>query len=156
MGLEVVEVGFGRMGTYSLRARALLALAGVALLAGCAARVPESRPAPPPAAYVPESPPVRARALEMQPEPIDVAIPAAEYPREALAANAEGSVVLTILIDQTGRVRRAKVLKEPGHGFGEAAMRSAITHFRFSPGRLHGRPVATEWTFTVTYVLPRR
>ena len=83
-------------------------------------------------------------------------IPASEYPREALAANAQASVVLGILIDETGRVREAKALRDPGWGFGEAAMRSAIAHFRFSPPRLHSRPVAAWWRFTVTYVLPRR
>jgi TonB family protein len=85
-----------------------------------------------------------------------VTIPASEYPREALAANAQASVVLGILIDETGRVREAKVIREPGHGFGVAAMRSALAHFRFSPPRLHGTPVATWWVFTVMYVLPRR
>jgi TonB family protein len=79
---------------------------------------------------------------------------ASEYPREALAANAQASVVLGILIDETGRVREAKVIREPGHGFGVAAMRSALAHFRFSPPRLNGRPVATWWVFTVIYVLP--
>ena len=65
-------------------------------------------------------------------------------------------MLLKILIDDTGRVREAKALRDPGYGFGEAAMRSAIAHFRFSPPRLQGRPVATWWSFTVTYVLPRR
>ena len=122
----------------ALNAPALLALA---VLAGCAARAPESRP-------------VRASALTTQPEPLDVTIPASEYPQEALAADAQASVVLGILIDETGRVREAKVFREPGHGFGVAAMRSALAHFRFSPPRLNGRPVATWWVYTVTYVLP--
>ena len=65
-------------------------------------------------------------------------------------------MLLKILIDDTGRVREAKALRDPGYGFGEAAMRSAIAHFRFSPPRLQGRPVATWWSFTVAYVLPRR
>jgi protein TonB len=157
MGLKVIGAGFGRTGTNSLRealnAPALLALA---VLAGCAARAPESRPTPPPAETVPQSPPVRASALTTQPRPLDVTIPSSEYPQQALAAHAEASVILKILIDETGRVREAKVLREPGHGFGEAAMRSAIAHFRFSPPRLHSTPVAVWWPFTVTYELPPR
>jgi protein TonB len=137
----------------ALNAPALLALAA---LAGCAARAPESRPTPPPAEATPQSPPVPASALTTLPEVLDVTIPSSEYPRRALAANAEASVILRILIDETGRVREAKVLREPGHGFGVAAMRSALAHFRFSPPRLHGTPVATWWVFTVMYVLPRR
>jgi periplasmic protein TonB len=152
MGLKVIGAGFGRTGTTSLR-EALLALA---VLAGCAARAPERRPTPRPAEAAPQSPPVRPSALTTQPKPLDVTIPSSEYPQQALAANAEASVVLKILIDETGRVREAKVLREPGHGFGEAAMRSAMAHFRFSPPRLHGTPVATWWPFTVTYELPPR
>src|SRR5947207_12205519 len=103
MGIGVAGAGFGP------------ALAVVVVLAGCAARAPESRPAP----YAPQSPPVGAAKLTTQPQPINVSIPASEYPRQALAADAQGSVVLKILLDETGRVRRAKVLKDPGWGFGE-------------------------------------
>jgi TonB family protein len=155
MGLKVIGAGFKGTGTASLReALSAPALLALAVLAGCAARAPESRPATPPAEAVPESAPLPASALTQQPEPVDVSIPASEYPQEALAANAEGSVVLKILIDETGRVREAKALRDPGYGFGEAAMRSALAHFRFKPGQRYGRPVATSWPFTVTYVLP--
>jgi TonB family protein len=109
---------------------------------------------PPLAVAAAQSPSAPVPALTTQPEPVDVAIPSSEYPREALAAKAEGSVVLKILIDDTGRVREAKVVGDPGHGFGEAATRSAIAHFRFSPALVHGRPVAAWWTFTVAYELP--
>jgi TonB family protein len=157
MGLKIIGAGFRRTGTDSLReALNALALLALIVLAGCASSTPESRPTPPPVEAVPQSPPVRASELTTQPVPVDVAIPPSEYPREALAADAEGAVVLKILIDQSGRVRAAKVQRDPGYGFGEAAMRSAIAHFRFSPARLNGRPVAAYWTFTVTYMLPRR
>src|SRR4051794_5159928 len=145
-----------------LNARTLLVAAVVpmlvmlATLPSCAARAPENRPRLPPAGDGPPRAPVRASALATQPQPLDVAIPASEYPPEALAADAEGLVVLKILIDATGRVRQAKTSKDPGFGFADAAMRSAIAHFRFSPARLDGRPVACWWTFTVAYVLPRR
>lgn len=82
-------------------------------------------------------------------------IPSFEYPQEARVANAQAPVVLSILIDETGRVRDAKVVRDPHHGLGEAAASSAIAHFRFSPGRLHGQPVATWLTFTVVYRLDR-
>ncbi|HVV50776.1 MAG TPA: TonB family protein [Polyangia bacterium] len=144
-------------------------LLALALLAGCATPAPERRPTPPPATAAPErgttaSPGtdapggqvVPARTLDTRPEPVDVTIPETEYPREALAAQAQGSVILKILIDETGRVRRAHVLKDPGYGLGEAAVLSAITHFRFSPGRLHGKAVACWILFTVIYVVPRR
>jgi protein TonB len=166
MVLAVTGAGVGRTRTNALReaprAAALLALA---VLAGCAARAPDSRPTPPPAEAVPQSPPFAASMLPppvapwrltTQPMPVEVAIPASEYPQQALVANVAGSVLLKSLIDDTGRVREARVLKDPGYGFGEAAMRSAIAHFRFSPPRLQGRPVATWWSFTITYELPQQ
>lgn len=133
----------------------------LAAVTGCMRPPPRiETPAAPPASQAPPAeaasqiPTVPMVKLTDQPVPIDVAIPSSEYPREALLVSAEASVVLKILIDDTGRVREAKAIRDPGYGFGAAAERSAIAHFRFSPGRLQGRPVATWWTFTVTYELP--
>jgi periplasmic protein TonB len=99
-------------------------------------------------------PVAHAAALTVQPEPIDTDIPKSEYPQAALDAGFEGSVILKIVIDASGRVRRAVVIKDPGYGLGAAAVRSALKHFRFKPGQLDGKATATEWTFTVTYELP--
>ncbi|HEX3901447.1 MAG TPA: energy transducer TonB [Polyangia bacterium] len=95
-----------------------------------------------------------AAALSVQPEPIDVSIPQGEYPKEALDSGFEGSVMLRIVIDATGRVRKAVVIKDPGHGLGAAAVKSALHHFKFKPGEINGKVTATEWTFTVTYEVP--
>jgi protein TonB len=99
-------------------------------------------------------PVARMAALTVQPEPVDVSIPASEYPKAALDAGFEGSVILKIVIDSNGRVRKATVVKDPGYGLGEAARKSALHHFRFKPGEVNGKVTATEWTFTVTYELP--
>ena len=128
----------------------------MACLIGCAAGVPESRPVSPPAVNATEIPTVPAHELGTQPGPVEVGIPPAEYPREALEADFQGAVTLKILIDETGRVREARVLKDPGRGLGDAAARSAVAHFRFSPARSNGQAVATWWLFTVSYVIPRR
>lgn len=102
----------------------------------------------------PQSPHVPASALTTRPEPVGVAIPETEYPYEALTARFEGSVALQILIDETGRVREAKLVKDPGHGLGDAAVRSAIAHFRFLPARRAGRPIAAWVPIVVRYELP--
>ncbi len=98
-------------------------------------------------------PVAHAASLTVQPEPVDVDIPQSEYPKTALDAGFEGSVTLKIVIDASGRVRRAVVLKDPGYGLGAAAAKSA-RHFKFKPGEVNGKPTAVEWTFTVTYELP--
>jgi protein TonB len=99
-------------------------------------------------------PVAHAAALTVQPEPIDVSIPAREYPKAALDAGFEGSVVLKIVIDSNGRVRRATVVKDPGYGLGAAAAKAAKQYFRFKPGEVNGQIVNTDWTFTVTFELP--
>jgi len=99
-------------------------------------------------------PVAHAAALTVQPEPLDVDIPQSEYPKDALDAGFEGSVTLKIVIDASGRVRRAVVLKDPGYGLGAAAVKSALRHFKFKPGEVNGKATAVEWTFTVTYELP--
>ncbi|HVZ88474.1 MAG TPA: energy transducer TonB [Polyangia bacterium] len=99
-------------------------------------------------------PVVHAAALTVQPEPIDTEIPRSEYPQAALDAGFEGSVTLKIVIDATGKVRRATVMKDPGYGLGAAAVRSVLKHFRFKPGEIDGKPVAIETPFIVTYEVP--
>jgi protein TonB len=94
-----------------------------------------------------------AAALTVQPEAIDVEIPKSEYPQAALDAGFEGSVDLKILIDATGRVRRAVLLKDPGYGLGAAAVKS-VRRFRFKPGEVDGKPTATEIHYVCTYELP--
>jgi protein TonB len=87
------------------------------------------------------------------PEPIDVSISKQEYPEEARKLGVEGEVKLRLLIDESGRVREARLIKEPGHGLGDAAIRSAL-RFRFRPARRGEQPVATMIPFTVRYELP--
>jgi protein TonB len=132
------------------------ALFVVTCLTGCAAQAPASRTAPASARDAPASRTVAAQALDIRPASVDAAVPADEYPQEARAASFEGSVLLKIFIDETGRVREAKVLDDPGHGLGDAAARTALAHFRFKPRRPDGNPVAGWYRFTVTYELPPR
>ena len=96
---------------------------------------------------------VHAAALTEQPEPINCEIPPSQYPKAALDAGFEGSVTLKLVLDATGRVRRAKALKDPGYGLGAAAERGTL-RCTFKPGKLNGTPTTTEITYTVTFELP--
>ena len=61
------------------------------------------------------------------PRPVSTEIPQDEYPPDALAQGLEASVVLRLLVDETGRVAEATALGDPGNGFAEAAVRIAST-----------------------------
>jgi protein TonB len=97
------------------------------------------------------APPTQVTSL---PEPVEVAVPKGEYPPEAARAGVEGEVKLKLLIDETGRVRRATVLSDPGYGMGPAAARIARRWFRFKPALRGGEAVVTEIPFTVLFELP--
>ncbi|HEU4384177.1 MAG TPA: TonB family protein [Anaeromyxobacteraceae bacterium] len=117
-------------------------------------RMPERAPDPS------EAQPYRAEryALPTQvtslPEPVEVSVPKDEYPPEAARAGVEGEVKLRLLVDETGRVREATVLRDPGHGLGPAAARIAKRYLRFKPALRGGEAVATEIPYTMLFELP--
>src|SRR5215217_6300797 len=74
------------------------------------------------------------------------------YPEEARRAGIEGTVTLSITIDNEGRVVAAKVLSGPGYGLDEAA-RDAIKRFRFKPAIKKGEAVSTEMKYSYTFLL---
>lgn len=74
------------------------------------------------------------------------------YPEAARRRGVQGDVVLRLLIDGDGSLAKVDVIREPGAGLGEAGIR-AIRQFRFRPGRVDGRPVATTITYVLHFVL---
>jgi protein TonB len=88
------------------------------------------------------------------PRPVSVEIPKGEYPPDALAQGLEATVVLKLLVDETGKVAEASALDDPGHGFAEAAVRIAKRYFKFEPARRGTEPVATWLRFTVRFEAP--
>jgi protein TonB len=88
------------------------------------------------------------------PEVLDASVPASEYPPQARRAGKEGVVQLRLLVGVDGRVAEARVVSDPGYGFGEAAVRVAKRYYRFRPARAGDEPVATEIPFTIRFELP--
>lgn len=95
------------------------------------------------------APPAEVSVL---PKAIRTEIPRDEYPREAREDGVQGAVSLRLLVGVDGRVREAKVTRDP-LGLGSAAANSALRHFLFEPARRGKEPVATWVTFTVRYEL---
>ena len=76
------------------------------------------------------------------------------YPPEARKAKVQGRVLMKLLIDGEGKVRRAILLNGPGYGLNEAAV-DAMKNFRFRPARVQDKPVAVEIQFAYNFVLER-
>ena len=87
------------------------------------------------------------------PEPLGCDIPKSEYPEEARRLGIEGEVKLRLVVDEEGRVQDVKVLRDPGHGFGSVAQRSAKAYCRFRPAKKNGEAVATEIPYTIRFEL---
>jgi len=117
-------------------------------------KLPETAPPPEEVKpYVAERyvPPTQVTVL---PRPVSTEIPRGEYPPDALAQGLEATVVLKLLVDETGKVAQATAVDDPGHGFAEAAVRIAKRYFRFEPARRGTEAVSTWLRFTVRFEAP--
>src|SRR5262249_55904818 len=78
----------------------------------------------------------------------------AVYPRAALAAGAEGTVVLELFIDAHGNVEHVHVMSSPGSGLDEAAA-AAARQFQFKPATIDGAPVASKVIYEQKFAINR-
>jgi periplasmic protein TonB len=76
------------------------------------------------------------------------------YPPEARQQNIQGAVVMDLLIDQNGKVRKATLLEGPGYGLNEAAL-NAIKSFEFEPAKIEQKPVAVKIRYAYRFVLEK-
>lgn len=67
---------------------------------------------------------------------------APQYPWQAAEDGTEGSVVLRLLVDRSGRVEQVEVERAAPAGVFEQAAVRAVRSWSFSPGRFQGQPVA--------------
>ncbi|MBS0457290.1 MAG: energy transducer TonB [Proteobacteria bacterium] len=83
-----------------------------------------------------------------------IAMPAPEYPRQALREGVEGTVLLELLVDTDGHVLRVRIV----HGSGdrrldEAARAQVLANWRFQPAIRDGHPVQALGTAPVVFRL---
>jgi len=76
------------------------------------------------------------------------------YPRPAVFAHLNGFVIVECIIDRTGAIRDAKVVKSSSGLFEQAAL-DAVQQWQFAPGTLHGKAVDTIFDLTVTFTISR-
>jgi TonB family protein len=72
--------------------------------------------------------------------------PRTEYPDEARAVGLEGTVIMELWVDETGRVVRARMLR--GIPMLEESAVAAVMHWRFEPAIVDGKAVPIRMTVT--------
>jgi protein TonB len=77
--------------------------------------------------------------------------PQPAYPPIAMAARAQGTVTVQIVVDEEGRVISASAVS--GHPLLQQAAVSAARQARFSPTRLSGQQVKVSGVITYNFVL---
>lgn len=74
------------------------------------------------------------------------------YPREALAAQAQGVVFASFVVDETGRVLRPRILRGLGHGCDEEVLRALRqTSGHWTPGQRNGEFVKVKMTLPIRF-----
>jgi protein TonB len=105
---------------------------------------------PPPMPQAPKAPvPVGGNIRP----PTRVVYVAPVYPPLALAARAQGTVILQAVIDEKGNVRELRVLR--GHPLLDDAALQAVNKWQFTPTLLNGITVPVVMTVTVTFTLQK-
>jgi TonB family protein len=78
-------------------------------------------------------------------------LPQPAYPASAKAARAEGTVVVQVTVDETGKVVSANAVS--GHPLLKAAAVAAARQATFTPTKLSGKPVRVTGTITYNFEL---
>ena len=80
-------------------------------------------------------------AVDKAPEPLSKYAPV--YPNKARRLGISGKVVIKFVVEADGRVSKPRILNANPEGLFEQSALEAILRWRFKPGFLRGKPVAT-------------
>ena len=80
----------------------------------------------------------------------------AHFPEEALKQGLSGTVYVSFVVDQQGRIVDAEVAKGCGHGFDEEALRVIRLMPWWTPGLVGGKPVRVARTMSVPFAFRSR
>ena len=78
--------------------------------------------------------------------------PEPEYSEEARKLKQQGTVLLSLVVDQQGRARDIHVVRTLGMGLDEKAI-EAVKKWKFEPGQKDGLPVAVQVNVEVNFHL---
>jgi len=86
--------------------------------------------------------------------PVALHITQPRYPPAAFHKGISGTVQLEILIDKTGRVARARIIKSIPEL--DAAALQCVREWEFRPAQKAGQPVATVASAPITFTLTKK
>jgi protein TonB len=84
--------------------------------------------------------------------PVALYRPEPEYSEEARKAKYQGTVVIEVVVDASGKPRDLKVIRSLGLGLDEKAM-EAVERWKFRPGYKDGKPVPVRASIEVNFRL---
>lgn len=80
-----------------------------------------------------------------------------KYPKEAAEKGKEGIAVVSFKVSAEGKVYSERLVRDPGAGMGEAALRTVkrmiVDDIRWEPGRQSGKPVTVKYNLPVKFKL---
>lgn len=91
-------------------------------------------------------------SVEVEPYPIQDIQSLVEYPEEAKHAGLEGKVILSALIDTSGKVIKVEEDRSTNNIFEESA-RKAVMKAKFTPAMGNGIPVRLWYTLPIVFKL---
>jgi protein TonB len=92
-----------------------------------------------------------AKEVDVHPTALQLIHP--PYPDAAARANVTGSVVLVLLLDESGKVQELSVEEANPSGIFEQSALDAFRNARFSPAQRNGRVVKSRMRIKVNYEL---
>jgi TonB family protein len=78
--------------------------------------------------------------------------PEPDFSEQARRARYQGTAILNVIVDQTGKIARVRLERALGAGLDENAMET-IKDWRFDPATREGQPVAVEMKIEVSFAL---
>ncbi|QDV69667.1 transport protein TonB [Rosistilla carotiformis] len=76
-----------------------------------------------------------------------------QYPSQAVRDRLQGTVLLRLFVDSTGRVEDVEVVESSGHATLDDAAMEAVKRWTGQPARRYGRPVASEEVLPIRFRL---
>jgi TonB family protein len=84
--------------------------------------------------------------------PVDQVLSKIQYPTLAARQGIEATVYVELYIDARGVIRKVAVLKDPGYGFAQAAVK-ALEGLHTIPAEANGQPVAVRFRYPIRFKL---